>query len=217
MSDTDTRIDLRKQFDLHFTGGERKAVAFLKKHSWLLIPNVTARSLEKGYVGCYAEVHLADEYRADFAVYYKESSELHWEFIEVQAPDAKVLSGINTRYASQFSEALHQVESWDGWFRRNSHAAEARFPNSTHARAFRIVIGRSDSMSVQEREALQDARSGRRRIRTFCWFYDKLDRFDIDEIDRLESLGIARTHSELRKDKASLLKLLSSRIDRRYA
>jgi hypothetical protein len=195
---------LKRTMDLAFGRSERDAVAFLKEHAWLLVPDLTVAMLAARNCGVYSEAALDDEYRVDFAVYSVESSELRWQLVEVQSPTARLWVQDGRRYTAAFSEAQHQIQRWQHWLATRGQAASRRYPNIHNRCDFRLVIGRSDMMTVTEREALHGLRDNAVRVRTFYWFYEKLARFTDTDIEEMEKLGHARSQRELLED-ASML------------
>lgn len=193
--------ELKRDMEAAFATDERAAGAFLKDHAWLLIPNVTPKALGERKQGAYAEVALDDQYRVDFAVYFVESSELHWELVEIQSPNARIWVKNGHRYSADLAEAQHQIDRWRAWRSNRGRSASERFPNIHNRCDFRIVLGRSDQMDSDEREKFHELRATDVRVRTFCWFYEKVDSFSPSELAELEANAPARSQRDLIRDR----------------
>lgn len=203
-----SRAELLAQWEESCSGGEREAVAFLKSHAWLLMPDVKASRLANRSQRIFAEVSLGDSYRVDFALYYIESREVYWEFVEVQSPDARIV-GSSAGYLAGMNEALRQIDEWEDWFARAGSSIDQRFPNASRRRAYRILIGRSDRLSAVERESYQRLRRDHLRIRTFYSLYEKINRFTDAELDELETHARPYSQHDLKRESFEISQLMN--------
>lgn len=190
--------------------GEREIHKFLKSHMDLLI---MAFNPAWNYYRCFSEFRLGDDFRADFLILSAHSLNWHAIFIELKNFNVRLYTKDGTP-AKPFRLAQKQINEWRNWKRMNeaylrrkfsdllrkedapaifysddtdgykSGAAEIADMKSRIKYSYHIVIGRSSTLSAEEREFRQrDLSWGGAEVATYDRFLTMAKR--VDETNKL--------------------------------
>ena len=172
----------------------QSAIDVLKTHGWLLIPDVRVDLLSIGAQGVFCGVKLDTNIEADFATYEILRGRLHWQFVYVGSPTARILDG--SQLSAEFQHSLQQIERWRELIPRNGFSLPLKqsLPDTTRTSfSYRIIIGQSHHQTDEERSVINASRQNDLRIRSFDWLLEKPVHYSEREIDLLDQVGHAGT------------------------
>jgi hypothetical protein len=127
------------------------------------------------------QVRFGDRFVADFMIADADSVGMHWQYVELESPRARMFKG-NGEVADKARHGIHQLQQWRDYVDCNGDLA--RRPRSEgglgleeiRARSWGIVlIGRSEGSAAdpaRERRKLEE--DNRIRLRSYDWLLDRL-------------------------------------------
>jgi hypothetical protein len=188
--------DAQEYYDvLSEAPGERRMLAWLKRHPYVLLHAIEGGGIAIERVGIFAEVPLGEEFRIDFAVLHADSDGARWTFIELESPRAPLFTKAGNP-SQALVHGLRQIDDWNGFIKDNESYVKKRFArwheaagvrgpvDSWRSPDFLVVIGREQNLTqeARRRKASMNDVNPRRQIATY-------DRLDPHRWDR-ERLGI---------------------------
>ncbi|MCA8989103.1 MAG: hypothetical protein KDA78_15765 [Planctomycetaceae bacterium] len=185
------------EFDLHIRESllqcRSSAIEVLKKHGWLLIPDARVELLTSHSQGVFHSVRLDETTYADFAIYEELQGRLHWQFILVASPSARILEG--SQRSTEFQRSIEQIDFWRRLIWQEGipdNLKPSQFTSlHTQVVSYRIIIGQSWQQTPEEQAAIQQSRMNDLRIRSFNWILEKPTHYSTRELEIFNDNGVA--------------------------
>lgn len=198
--------DLQIELSESFSCGIPEARAALLRNPWLLIPDLNADWLSKGYQGVYQHFELTDLLTSEFAIYSILQGKLYLQCVRLGSPNAQILEA--GKLSEEFSTNLAIVNDWCEFDLSELQFYPETFPINQAALSVRLIIGRSDVYSEAEQQSVAAFRSRSVRIRSYDWLIQKAGRFSEKEIAVFSEWGPPREMDEFRSRLPRIKELL---------
>lgn len=188
------RPNLSAELDERFRFGISEANEVIAQHPWLMIPDLNLNWLRKGYQGVYHNISVTNKLSADFCMHFHLAGRLYIQLIRLASPSEEIFfDGGPSPEMQAGVDWLNEVEQKTSI---DDALIQRPFTSPHVSYGFRLIIGRSENFSAEERWYLEEQRTRTRRIRSYSWLVEKATRFTNEEIEQLDRYGPAQSEEE---------------------
>ncbi|MEZ6088543.1 MAG: hypothetical protein R3C05_11060 [Pirellulaceae bacterium] len=169
--------------------GRSSAIDVLKRYGWLLIPDVRV-DLLRWVIKDFFTASGSMRRPKWTSPYERWQGRLHWQFVQVASPSARIIEG--SQPSAEFQHSLEQVDGWRRLIRQNGipgHLLRRRLDGVRLRISYRI-IGQSQRQSSEEQALVRQSRENDLRIRSFNWLLEKPVHYSKRELELLAECGV---------------------------